>query len=175
MFAGTFLVAGVAGVTWVLWSNLGLALIHDDWAIRRFIGTTVLVLAAADAAPAPARVVVERRSRRARPRIRSATILFGPSLAAWGVVLVGVLSHPGSALVGYSGSGLPGGWPSFPGRPAVTSRPSKAEASGSSSGMPTRIRRQRPCASEPARPGSATPQTSQDGCGRLRVYVVEAP
>ena len=107
-------------MTWILWVNHGIALIHDDWAIRRFVGTLVLVLAVLT--PLLLQRAWEPVSR-VRAKSPGVDALFGRSRIAWVIVLVGVLSHPGAMLLGYSGSGLPGGGPSFPGSAGCVSAP----------------------------------------------------
>ena len=161
LFAAASLAAGVGAVTWVLWVNHGLALIHDDWAIRRLIGTPVLVLAVLTP------LLLQRAwssgaGTRCSPRGPGSGALPAASRRRGRSCSSGCSSHPGSALVGYSGSGLPGGWLGFPGRPAATPLRSAARTSGSSSGTPTRIRkrthactrsgrRARRCRDEPGR------------------------
>jgi hypothetical protein len=170
VFAAASFAAGVAAVTWVLWVNHGISLVHDDWAIRRLIGTPALMLAAltplllqrawssAPAAPVP-------------PPYPFRDYLFGPSLAAWCIVLVGLLSHPGSALVGYSGSGLPGEWMSFPGESCDPAAANVREVVGYAESYPeAEAMRERARAA-----GAGDVRVSPDGCGRVRVYVVEAP
>jgi hypothetical protein len=174
LFAGASLVAGVAGVTWVLWVNHGLTLIHDDWAIRRLIGTPVLVLGVLTPLLLQRAWSSEPASRVAA-RTPGANVLFAPSRVAWVVVLVGVLSHPGSSLVGYSGSGLPGGWPRFPGSAGCDAAP----VAGANVRLVVGYADSYPEAtamSERARvAGLADVEASQDGCGRLRVYVDDLP
>ena len=121
LYAGAFLAAGVAVVTWILWVNHGIALIHDDWAIRRFVGTPVLVLAVLTplllqrAWSEPAGRASGRRARRTSSSGRR-------ERPGWSCSWV-LLSHPGSMLLGYSGSGLPGGAPRFPGDAGCASAP----------------------------------------------------
>jgi hypothetical protein len=174
LYSGAFVVAGFAAVTWILWTNHGFALIHDDWAIRRMTGTTVLVLAVltplllqrAWSSEPPSRTPVEP------PRN---DVLFRQSGVAWAIVLVGVLSHPGSALVGYSGSGFPGAWPSFPGTAGCDAAP----VAGANVRLVVGYADSYPEATamrERARvAGLGDVEASQDGCGRLRVYVDDLP
>lgn len=169
LYAGAFLVAGVAAVTWILWVNHGLALIHDDWAIRRFTGTPFLVLAVLT----PLLLQRAWSSEGAEPRGRFA-LLWRPRVA-WAIVLVGVLSHPGSALVGYSGSGLPGGWPSFPGTagcaaPPVAGANVRLVVGYADSYPDANALRERALGV-----GLENTEVAQDGCGRLRVFVDDVP
>jgi hypothetical protein len=174
LYAAASLVAGVLGVTWVLWVNHGLSLVHSDWAIRRLIGTPVLVLAVLTP-------LLLQRAWSSEPgshalAVRAGrSVLFRPLAAAWAIVLVGVVSHPGSALVGYSGSGLPGGWLSFPGMAGCDAAPvaganvrlvvGYADSYPEATAMRERAREA----------GLNDVEASQDGCGRLRVYVDDLP
>jgi hypothetical protein len=174
LYSAASLVAAVGAVTWLLWVNHGLTLIHDDWAIRRFTGTTVLVLAvltplllqrAWSSAAAPTTVGVTARL----------GVLYRPTAVAWVIVLVGLLSHPGSALVGYSGSGLPGGWLSFPGTAGCDAAPvaganARLVVGYADSYPEATVMRDRARAA-----GLGDVEASQDGCGRLRVYVDDLP
>jgi Dolichyl-phosphate-mannose-protein mannosyltransferase len=175
VYAGTLVVTGLAAVTWVFWVNHWFALIHEEFAIRRLTGTTVLMLAVLTP------LLLERAWRPSEPASRTLAdssvpdALFRPSRVAWVVVLVGVLSHPGSMLVGYSGSGLPGGWPSFPGTDGCAAAP-VADANvrvvvGYADSYQEAIAMR-----ERARVGGlGDAEASQDGCGRLRVYVDDVP
>ena len=170
-YAVTLFVAGAAAVTWVLWVNHGLALVHEDWAIRRLMGTTVLALAVLTP------LLLQRAWSASGPLRLSggwsglADLLFRPSLVAWLVVLVGLLSHPGSMVLGYSGSGLPGGWPSFPGASGCVVAPAAdgnvrvvvgyADTYPEAMAMRERARAA----------GLVDTEASQDGCGRVRVFV----
>ena len=174
LFAGTFLVVGVAAVTWLVWSNLGLSPVHSDWAIRRFTGTVFLVLAVLTP------LLLQRAWSSEPPSgavgaVPGPDVLFRSSWAAWAVVLVGVLSHPGSALVGYSGSGLPGGWPSFPGTAGCDVPPVDGAnvrlVVGYADSYPEAV-----ALRDRARGvGLTGVEASQDGCGHLRVYVDDLP
>jgi hypothetical protein len=174
LYAGTLLVAGVAAVTWVLWVNHGLALIHDDWAIRRLTGTTVLVLAVLTP-------LLLQRAWSSEPASRAPAespgpdALFRPSRVAWGIVLVGVFSHPGSMLVGYSGSGLPGGLPSFPGPASCVSGPVAGENVRVVVGYADSYPEANAMRSRAVAAGLVGAEVVQDGCGRLRVFVDDVP
>ena len=175
LYAGTLAVAGLAAVTWILWVNHGLTLVHEDWALRRLTGTTALALAVLTP------LLLERAWRPSGPASRAVAApsasdtLFRPSRVAWVVVLAGVLSHPASMLVGHSGSGLPGGWPRFPGTAGCAVAPvadadvrvvvGYADSYGEAIAMRGRARAA----------GLDEAEASQDGCGRLRVYVDDVP
>ena len=97
------------------------------------------------------------------------------SWAAWLVVLVGVLSHPAAMLVGYAGSGLPGGPPSFPSADGCADELASGSrvrvvvgyADSYSEAMTLRDRARAA--------GLAAAETRQDGCGRVRVFVDDVP
>jgi hypothetical protein len=175
VYAATLVVTGLAAVTWVFWVNHWFVLLHEEFAIRRVTGTTVLMLAVLTP------LLLERAWGPSEPASRTLAdspvpdAIFRPSRVGWVVVLVGVLSHPGSILVGYSGSGLPGGWPGFPGAAGCAAAP-VADANvrvvvGYADSYQEAIAMR-----ERARvAGLGDAEASQDGCGRLRVYVDDVP
>ncbi len=168
LYAGAFLAAGVTVVTWILWVNHGIALIHDDWAIRRFVGTLILVLAVLTP-------VLLQRAWEPVSRVRAGSpgvdALFGRSRVAWVIVLVGVLSHPGAMLLGYSGSGLPGGGPSFPGSAGCVSAPAPGGKVRVVVGYADSYPKALELRSRAVAAGLYRTAVAQDGCGRLRVSV----
>jgi hypothetical protein len=174
LYAAVFLVAAVGSAAWVFWANPVLGLTSEEWTARRFTGTTVLVLAALtplllqrawspDAAPP------------ARQEPPGPDAIVATSRLAWLVVLVGALSHPGAMLLGYSGSGLPGGSPSFPGSAGCLAAPVTGTevrvVLGYASSYPEAqaIRRK---ANEA---GLQDAEVARDGCGRLRVFMDDVP
>jgi hypothetical protein len=174
LYAGAFLLTGIGAVTWVLWSSLGLVPIHDDWAVRRLTGTTVLVLAVLTP------LLLQRAWSAAAPAVAAVgtpgpDVLFRPSYAAWGVVLLGLLSHPGSALVGYSGSGLPGGWPTFPGTAGCEAAPVEGANARLVLGYAESYPEAEAMRESARAAGLRDVEASQDGCGRVRVYVDDLP
>jgi hypothetical protein len=174
LYAAASLVAAVGAVTWVLWVNHGLTLIHDDWAIRRFTGTTVLVLAVLTP------LLLQRAwSSAAAPTAFGVTarlgVLFRPTAVAWAIVLVGLLSHPGSALLGYSGSGLPGGWLTFPGTAGCDADPVAGANARLVVGYADSYPEATTMRDRARSAGLGDVEASQDGCGRLRVYVDDLP
>ena len=172
LFAGTLFVSSIAAVTWLLWVNRSLVLDHDEWAIRRLLGTTFLAIAALTP------LLLERAWRSSASAtstepvaLGTPDVLFRPSRLAWVVVLVGLLSHPGSALVGYSGSALPGGWPSFPSCVVDPSSdtPMRVVVGYTDTHVEASSLRER------ARLAGLDARVAQDGCGRLRVSVDDVP
>jgi len=173
LYAGTFVIAATVASTWVFWSNLGLPLTQVDWASRRYAGTTVLVLAVLTPLLLQRAWSTEPASGPAESPGPDA--LFRPSRVAWVVVLLAALSHPGSMLVGYAGSGLPGARPSFPGAAGCVAAPvaganvrlvvGYADSYPEATAMRERARAA----------GLGAAEASQDGCGRLRVYVDDLP
>ena len=158
-------------MTWVLWVNHVLALIHEDWALRRLTGTTFLVLAVLTP------LLLQRAWRSAEPAAPALAdpsapdALFRPSRLAWLIVLVGLLSHPAAMLVGYAGSGLPGGRPSFPDAarcaPAPVAGTNVRVVVGYADSYPKAVAMRE----RARRAGLLDVETSQDDCGRLRVFV----
>jgi hypothetical protein len=174
VFGATFLGGAVAACTWAIWSNPSLQFTQQDSLnpIVRLTGTTILVLGAMTPLLLQNAWDRSRADHSARPVAGSP----GPdgivwrSLGAWAIVLVGVLSHPASMLVGYSGSGLPGGAPAFAGPGACVLAPAPGRAVrvvgyASSYAEADELRR-RAVAS-----GLKDVRVGQDGCGRVRVFV----
>jgi hypothetical protein len=175
VYSGALLLAALAGGTWATWAYTALPIVQDESQnpIIRITGTTVLTLAAltplllqkawtglssATALPAPA----------ATP-LRDALVWESPWL--WAVVGIGLLSHPGAMLVGYSGSGLPGGAPVFPTTADCVAEPPadgqvRVVVAYADSYQEAAALRER---AQEAGVGPAV--IAQDGCGRLRVYV----
>ena len=175
VYSAVFLVAALAGATWAIWAYTALPIVRDESQnpIVRITGTTVLVLAALTPLllqGAWSGLRSEGLQTEARPTpLRDAFVWKSPWL--WAIVAVGVLSHPGSMLAGYSGSGLPGGAPLFPETADCVSAPGSGErvrlVVGYAESFPEGIRmRERAAAA-----GLDDTQLAQDGCGRLRVYV----
>jgi hypothetical protein len=171
LYAGTFFAAAIAAATWAFWSNVTLGLTQDEWAVLRLTETTALVLAVLTP-------LLLQRAWSPRPAV-SPTVtgspgpdaLFGRSRAAWLVVLLAVLSHPGSMLAGYSGSGLPGGRPSFPGASGCASSPVAGDAVRVVVGYADSYPEAAALRASAVDAGLVGAQVGQDGCGRLRVYV----
>jgi hypothetical protein len=174
VYGSVFLGGAVAASTWAIWSNTSLGFSEQDQLnpIVRLTGTTILVLAALT--PLLLQVAWDRASIGAPAR--SNAVPPGPdgilwrSLGAWAIVLVGVLSHPASMILGYSGSGLPGGAPAFaaPGACVVSPAPGRGVhvvGYASSYAGADELRR-RAVAS-----GLKDVRVGQDGCGRVRVFV----
>jgi hypothetical protein len=170
LYVGSFVIATVAAASWVLWSNRGLALTSDEWTTRRLMGTTVLVLAVLTP-------LLLTRAWSSEPASRASIESPGPdaflrrSRAAWVIVIVGVLSHPVSMLVGYSGSGLPGGVPHLGSVASCVSSPAPGQrvrvVVGYARSYPEAVAIRR----RAQKAGLSATEVAQDGCGRLRVYV----
>jgi hypothetical protein len=94
------------------------------------------------------------------------------SRVAWVIVLAGVLSHPVSMLVGYSGSGLPDEFPSFSRVAGCEPAPMLGEqvrvVVGYADSYPEANAMRN-------RAGLRQTEVAQDGCGRLRVFVDDVP
>jgi len=172
LYAGVFVLAAVGTGTWVFWTNP--VAFNDEWPIHRYTGITVLVLAVL----APlllARAWSAAQDSRAAAEPPGSDLLFRRSRVAWLVVLVGVGSHFGAMLVGYSGSGLPGGLPSSQGvsscvaAPVADARVRVVVGYADSYPEAMALREQAHAA------GLVDAQASQDGCGRVRVFVDDLP
>ena len=159
-------------MTWVFWTNP--VAFNDEWPIHRYTGITVLVLGVLTP-------LLLQRAWSAAQASRAAAgppgpdVLFRESSAAWLVVLVGAFSHFGAMLVGYSGSGLPGGWPASQATSACVVTPAAdgrvRVVVGYADSYPEAMAlRERARAA-----GLADAEASQDGCGRVRVFVDDLP
>jgi hypothetical protein len=167
LYSGVFVVAAVAGGAWVSWTNP--VAYNDLWPVRRLTSITVLVLAAL--IPVLLQQAWSSASASRLSAGRLGAVLFAPSRAAWAVVLVGLLSHPVSMLVGHSGSGLPEGSPRWPGPAVCSSAPSPGRKArvvvGYADSYPdAHAMRQRALSA-----GLDGVQVAQDGCGRARVFI----
>ncbi len=83
LYAATFLVAAVGGVTWIVWTNTFLIPVFDDWAIRRFTGTTALVLGVLTPLLLQ-RAWSSERASQARAELPGQRFVFGPSRGGLG-------------------------------------------------------------------------------------------
>ncbi len=167
-----FLAAAVAACSWAIWSNPSLSFSEDDSLnpIVRLTGTTILSLAVLTPLLLQAAWTGSGR-REARPRRASPgpDALVWRSLGAWAIVLLGVLSHPGSMLLGYSRSGLPGGAPAFPSHADCvthTLRDSGGRLVGYADSYPEAFELRRRALSS----GLRNVEVRRDGCGRVRVF-----
>jgi hypothetical protein len=174
IYSGAFLLAALAGATWATWAYTALPIVQDESQnpIIRITGTTVLTLAAltplllqkawtglssATAVPAPA----------ATP-LRDAFVWTSPWL--WAIVGIGVLSHPGAMVVGYSGSGLPGGAPMFISSRDCVAAPVPDRNARLVIGYATSYPEARALQARASTAGIRSVSVEKDGCGRLRVY-----
>jgi len=175
VYAGSFLVLALAGGTWVVWAYTALPITRDEAQnpIVRITGTTVLVLAALT--PVLLHAAWSKRRAENPPvrgvamPIRDAFLWKSPWL--WAVVAIGVLSHPGAMLAGYSGSGLPGGAPRFLAASDCVAEPlSEARVRvvlGYADSFPEANDLHRRALAA----GLEDAEVAKDGCGRLRVFV----
>jgi hypothetical protein len=179
VYSGALLLGALFGATWATWAYTDLPIAQDESLnpIVRITGTTVLVLAALtplllQKAWSGFRTAEPGRAGGGAWPVRDAFLWKSPWL--WAVVGVGLLSHPAAMLVGYSGSGLPGGSPVFPAAadciaPAQPEGPVRVVlgyADTYSKADEVRAR---------ARRAGLDPVVSGDGCGRLRVFVDDVP
>ncbi len=173
VYGVSFFVAAVAACGWAIWSNTSLPFSEDDSLnpIVRLTGTTILSLAVLTP------LLLQVAWTGSRPReVSPLRASPGPdglvwrSLAAWAIVLLGVLSHPGSMLLGYSRSGLPGGAPVFPSHAdcvAHASRDSGGRLVGYADSYPEAFELRRRAVSS----GLRNVEVRRDGCGRVQVFV----
>ena len=172
-YSAVFLGASLAMCTWAIWSNTDLPITQADEAnpIVRVTSTPILVLAVLTP------LLLERTwSARTTPAsaepagtvLRDALVF--RSRWAWVVVAVGLLSHPGAMLVGYSGSGLPGGLPHFPSASDCVSAPVAGERVRVTVGYADTYQEANALAGRARAAGLDAIRIGQDGCGRLRVF-----
>jgi hypothetical protein len=171
-YAATFLLTAGAACAWAIWSNTSLSFSEDDSLnpIVRLTGTTILSLAVLT--PLLLQVAWTGSGRRGvRPRRASPgpDALAWRSLGAWAIVLIGVLSHPGSMLLGYARSGLPGGAPTFPSHAGCVAHAPRAGGRlvGYVDSYPEAFELRRRAVSS----GLRNVEVRRDGCGRVRVFV----
>jgi hypothetical protein len=175
VFSGVLLAGSLTGATWATWVYTDLPIVRDESQnpIVRITGSTVLLFAALTP------LLLQKawdgfRSDEPQHRtgafpIRDALVWKSPWL--WAIVAVGLLSHPGAILVGYSGSGLPGGAPVF-----ISAR---ACVAGSTQDRDVRVvvgyadsySEARDLRRRASSAGLGNVDVARDGCGRLRVYV----
>lgn len=177
VYVGVLMVGATAASIWAIWSNTSLLFDRQDGAnasvVVRLTGTTILALAVLTPLllqHAWSRPKGDRSSvaRIATPRLDA---FISRSRAAWAVVLIGALSHPGSMLVGYSGSGLPGGLPHFPSAADCVSEPVPGEKVRVVVGYAESYPDAHVLQTRAAAVGLADAEVARDGCGRLRVFV----
>lgn len=178
IYAVVFASAAISAAAWTTWSNAALPITQNDAVnpIVRMTGTTILALVALTP------LLLERAwSGRGERRVSSRVAKPGPdafvsrSFAAWAIVLVAGLAYPASMLAGYSGQTLPGGLPRFPSTSDCVSAPVPGKrvrlVVGYADSYPeANVLQERAVAA-----GLRDTQVSQDGCGRLRVFVDDLP
>jgi hypothetical protein len=179
VYTGVLIGAAVAASTWAIWSNPMLEFTQDDNAnpVVRVTGTTILALAVLTPLLLQQAWSGRRGERRSPSRVATlgADAFISRSTAAWAIVLVGVLSHPVSMLVGYSGSGLPGGLPRLPGTADCISAPAPGEPVRIVVGYADSYPEANAMRERALRAGLSGTEVAHDGCGRLRVFVDDLP
>ena len=174
IYAATFLIASILGFTWVSWSYAALPITQADAQnpIVRLTGTTYLVLAVLTP------LLLQRAWSQQRPE-HAARVLAPPgpdalitrSRAAWAIVALAALSHPGAMLVGYSGSGLPGGAPAFPSVTDCEVAPAPHRNVQVVIGYAGSYPDAYAIRDRARQAGVSGVDVAHDGCGRLRVFV----
>ena len=173
VYAAVFLFAAGLASAWAIWSNTSLSFSEDDSLnpIVRLTGTTILSLAVLTPLLLQAAWTGSRQAEsHRRPASPGAEALVWRSLGAWAIVLLGVFSHPGSMLLGYSRSGLPGGAPTFPSHAdcvASTRADQRGRLVGYADSYPAAFELRRSALTS----GLRGVRVQADGCGRVRVFV----
>jgi hypothetical protein len=176
IYAAVFLGAAIGGATWTIWANVNLPIGRDDsqTPIDRLTGTTVLTLAALTplllARAWSARGRTRDRASFSRPvPLRDGVVWRSPWM--WAVVALGLLSHPASMVIGYSGSGLPGGAPRWPGDGDCVTAPALGQSARVVVGYAESYPEAQAIRRRALTAGLDNVQVTQDGCGRARVFV----
>ena len=179
IFTCAFTAAALVGATWVIWADPAVRFTQDNAGspIVRLTGTSILLLALLTP------LLLERAlvSRESSPRRAASAgdrwwnLLLRRSRGAWAIVLAAALVYPASALVGYRGQTLPGGFPSFPSSADCVRAPVPGErvrvVVGYADSYPEANNMRRRAVSA----GLEGTDVEQDGCGRLRVSVDDVP
>lgn len=177
IYAGGFAVGAIAVASWIIWSDASLPITQDDGEnpIVRLTGTSILVLLSLTP------LLLERAwSGRGELRIpvraiAAADAFAARSLAAWAIVAVAAFAYPASMLIGYSGQTLPGGWPRFPSTSDCVSAPVPGQPVRLVVGYAGSYPEANTLRERAVAVGLQRPKVSQDGCGRLRVFLDDVP
>ena len=177
IYASVFLLAAAAGAVWTIWTEraLPITMADDHNPIIRMTGTSILVLIALT----PLLLDKAWSAQRAGGMLSGAApvrdVFVWRSLSAWSIVVAAALAMPVSMLAGYSGQTLPGGPPRFPSESDCVIDP----VPGKKVRLVVGYADSYVAASElrvlAAAAGISDVRMSQDGCGRLRVYVDDFP
>ena len=177
-YAAAFLVATTLGFTWVNWSYIALPITQADAQnpIVRLTGTTFLVFAVLTPLLLQGAWSARRREREgARLPPPGPDAILARSRAAWAVVGLAALSHPVAMVVGYSGSGLPGGAPAFPAATDCVVESSPDRDARVVVGYARSYPEAEAMRERAQRAGLDGAAVAQDGCGRLRVSLDGLP
>jgi hypothetical protein len=168
VFTAVYVVGAIAAGTWVFWTNP--VAYNDEWPIHRYTAITVLVLAVLSPV-----LLARAWSSVSAPRVDDdppgPDALFRPSRAAWAIVLVGLLSHPLSMLAGYSGSGLPAGWPGLSASSSCVAGPVDGGRVRVVLGYARTYPEAFAMRARARAAGLTATEAGQDGCGHVRIYV----
>jgi hypothetical protein len=174
VYSAVFLGLAIVGATWATWAYTALPITQHESQnpIIRITGTTVLVLAVLTPLLLQHAWSAHRPARDPDPALgttaRDALVWRSPWL--WAIVGVGLLSHPGAMLVGYSGSGLPGGAPVFISSGDCVAAPAPGRDARLVIGYATSYPEARALQARGSAAGIRNVSVEKDGCGRLRVY-----
>lgn len=178
IFACVFVVAAWGAGAWAI-SSEGFPVTTDDALnpVVRLTGSSVLVLLALTP------LLLESAWSRRGAGIGSSppAAVLGPdafvwrSHLAWAIVLAAALAYPASMVVGYSGQTLPGGPPRFPSESDCVVKPVPGKKVRLVVGYADSYTEANELRALAAAAGIRDVRTSQDGCGRLRVYVDAFP
>jgi hypothetical protein len=174
VYSAAFLGLAIAGATWATWAYTALPITQHESQnpIIRITGTTVLVLAVLTP------LLLQQAWSAHRPAGRSDSVsgmaardaLVWRSPWLWAIVGVGLVSHPGAMLAGYSGSGLPGGAPVFISSGDCVAAPLPDRDARLVIGYASSYPEASALRARASAAGIEDVSVEKDGCGRLRVY-----
>jgi hypothetical protein len=172
IYVSAFVASAALVAVWTIWAEVALPITmrDSDNPIIRLTGTSILVLVAFTPLLLEAAWAAARRT-------ESPTALVGPdllvskSLAAWGIVVAAALVYPVSMVTAISGPTFPGGMPHFPSNADCTPSPSDGRAMRVVVGYADSYPRADRIRTRAKAGGLDRVRVTQDGCGRLRVFV----
>jgi hypothetical protein len=173
VYSSAFTVSAAAAAIWTIWSEtaLPITMADDRNPIVRLTGTSILVLLAFTPLLLDRAWTAARGVSVGQPVARRLQPLFTPSRAPWGVVAIAALLIPGSMLAGYSQHTLPGGTPRFPDVSDCVEEVNPGEPVRLVIGYAYSYHEANQTRARARNAGLRDVRISQDGCGRLRVYV----
>jgi hypothetical protein len=172
IYVCVFVASAAAVAVWTIWAEVALPITmrDSDNPIIRLTGTSILVLVAFTPLLLEA-VWAAVRATEPPTAVPGPDILVWKSLAAWSIVVAAALVYPVSMVAGISGATLPGGMPHFPNNADCTPSPTAGRAMRVVVGYADSYPRANRIRARAKAGGLGGVRVTQDGCGRLRVFV----